>query len=174
MQTFLPYSDFLESARALDPIRLGNQRNEGYTLLRANCLGPLCCKECGGRLSFHQGSRYCVVCGISRTKRTGWYCHPACKIWRGYDGALSLYCVAICEEYVRRGYPDEVRSKLQALREEFPERDILHPEAPLPLWIGDEEFHTAHQSNLLRKDPEFYGSVFPSDIPRDLPYFWPT
>lgn len=35
MQTFLPYADFRESARCLDPSRLGNQYyREGVTLLR--------------------------------------------------------------------------------------------------------------------------------------------
>lgn len=35
MQTFLPYSDFYESAKTLDPSRLGNQfYREGLTILR--------------------------------------------------------------------------------------------------------------------------------------------
>jgi len=35
------------------------------------------------------------------------------------------------------------------------------------------EFTLSHQSNLLRKDPEFYRPVFGPDVPDDLPYVWP-
>jgi hypothetical protein len=42
----------------------------------------------------------------------------------------------------------------------------------LPPWIGDDDFHQAHQSNLIRKDPERYGALFPG-VPADLPYRWP-
>src|SRR4051812_11825960 len=34
MQTFLPYADFAETARVLDPKRLGNQRTEALGILR--------------------------------------------------------------------------------------------------------------------------------------------
>ncbi len=39
-------------------------------------------------------------------------------------------------------------------------------------WLGDDAFHRAHRSNLLRKDPEWYGAVF-DDVPDHLPYVWP-
>jgi hypothetical protein len=42
----------------------------------------------------------------------------------------------------------------------------------LPAWLGSEDFHRAHRSSLVRKDPEFYGPRFP-DVPDDLPYVWP-
>jgi hypothetical protein len=32
----------------------------------------------------------------------------------------------------------------------------------------------SHRSSLLRKDPEHYGPLFPSDTPRDLYYVWPV
>jgi hypothetical protein len=34
VQTFLPYPDFGETARVLDPKRLGNQRSEALVILR--------------------------------------------------------------------------------------------------------------------------------------------
>jgi len=42
----------------------------------------------------------------------------------------------------------------------------------LPPWIGQENFHASHRSNLLRKKPDHYGQ-FGWDEPRDLPYVWP-
>jgi hypothetical protein len=43
----------------------------------------------------------------------------------------------------------------------------------LPRWLGDEDFHLAHRSALVRKDPEHYRRLFP-DVPDDLPYVWPV
>ena len=42
----------------------------------------------------------------------------------------------------------------------------------LPWWLGEEDFHRAHRSSLLRKDPGHYGELF-QDVPDDLPYVWP-
>lgn len=43
----------------------------------------------------------------------------------------------------------------------------------MPPWLGESEFHRSHQSNLIRKDPEFYGPRFPG-VPDDLEYVWPS
>ena len=40
-------------------------------------------------------------------------------------------------------------------------------------WIGDERFHSSHRSNLLRKDPIYYGKYDWKETP-DLPYYWPV
>jgi hypothetical protein len=42
-----------------------------------------------------------------------------------------------------------------------------------PPWLGNEDFHRSHRSNLLRKYPEHYRQFWP-DEPDNLPYFWPT
>lgn len=42
-----------------------------------------------------------------------------------------------------------------------------------PPWIGREDFHRSHQSNLLRKDKDYYGR-FNWSVPDDLPYVWPV
>lgn len=129
MQTFLPYPDFVLSARSLDRQRLGKQRVETLQLLKGS-----------------------------------WPNHPASKMWRGYRRALAAYGVAICEEWVRRGYRDTCKGKIEALA----------PQEPLvmPPWVGDPEFHRAHQSNLVRKRPDHYTPLFP-DVPDDLEYVWP-
>ena len=42
----------------------------------------------------------------------------------------------------------------------------------LPKWMGDETFHASHRSNLLKKDPEFYGKFGWTEA-TDLDYLWP-
>jgi hypothetical protein len=51
-------------------------------------------------------------------------------------------------------------------------QDELADAGALPRWLGDPAFHRAHQSALVRKDPEFYGPRFPG-VPDDLEYVWP-
>ena len=84
------------------------------------------------------------------------------------------YQDAVCDEWEQRGHADTCRLKTLA------ELDVDHHdgaayrtrEFELPPWVGDEEFHRSHRSNLLRKDPEFYAEVA-ADVPPDLPYVWP-
>jgi hypothetical protein len=60
-----------------------------------------------------------------------------------------------------------------------PDREIPRSQAELaavqelPPWLGDPALHLSHRSALLRKDPGFYGPLFPGD-PDDLPYVWPV
>lgn len=137
MNTFLPYPDFVTSARCLDNRRLGKQRVEVLQLLRALIYGA-----------------------------GGWRNHPAARMWRGHEGALALYGMDCCMEWVRRGYRDTCFGKIDAM---FPDGFA----APLPPWFGREDFHAAHRSNLLRKDPVWYGQWGWSE-PNDLSYVWPV
>lgn len=138
MQTFLPYPDFAASAQVLDRQRLGKQRVEVLQLLKA-------------------------LSGES----TGWSNHPAAKMWAGYENALVAYGVLVCDEWIRRGYKDTCRAKIQAYANSA-RRFVLPP------WLGDATFHRAHRSNLLRKDTAFYGPLFEAGLTDDLPYLWPV
>lgn len=133
MQTFLPYRSFEKTARCLDHRRLGKQRVE--------------CKQILSSL----------------TDGGGWKNHPAVKMWRGYEGALVLYAIAICEEWIRRGYND---SLLPHFKERLP-----RPAVTMPPWLGRRAFHRSHQSNLKRKDPIHYAQF---NVPDDLEYVWPV
>ena len=42
-----------------------------------------------------------------------------------------------------------------------------------PPWFGNEKIHASHRSNLLRKDPEFYGKYGWTE-PDNLEYVWPV
>ena len=139
MQTFLPYSDFKESARVLDRQRLGKQRVEVYQLLRA-------------------------INGETK----GWANHPAARMWRGYEKTLVVYGTTICAEWKARGYTDNMQSRIGEYFYKFSDAADHRPS-----WLGTEEFHLSHQSNLVRKFPEHYAPQFPGVSP-DLEYVWPV
>jgi hypothetical protein len=91
----------------------------------------------------------------------GWANHPATRMWSGYDRALRNYLRENIVEWIGRGYRNTMA---------IPDHD---PDAPLPPWIGRVDLHASHRSNLLRKEPEYYGRFGWSEPP-DLPYVWPT
>jgi len=95
----------------------------------------------------------------------GWRHHPAVKMWKGYEKALVKYGIEICREWRRRGYRDEQLGWFLLRYSEHKER------VKYPPWLGTWKFHKSHQSNLLRKDREYYRKWF-SNIPSNLPYEW--
>lgn len=143
MQTFLPYPDFQESAACLDYRRLGKQRVEVKQLLLA--LG------------------YSI--GPHEPRTSAWSNHPAARMWRGYEVALCEYGYDICVEWRKRGYQDTLLP--QFLKMELSTRLVYPP------WFGDEAFHRSHQSNLIRKDWDYYHPYWP-DVPGNLEYIWPV
>jgi hypothetical protein len=82
MQTFLPYPDLKKSLPSLDYLRLGKQRVETYQILRA--------------LKF--GSDYSK--------------YPAVKMWRGHANALKHYYNLAIDEWVKRGYRNNIHKQL--------------------------------------------------------------
>ena len=132
VNTFLPYPDFVQTAKALDYKRLGKQRVEAWQILQA-----------------------------LRGQTKGWINHPASKMWRGHERALCEYGVAICDEWIARGYKDTMRERFIAVHSDL-------PDTGLPVWIGKDQFHASHQSNLKRKDPDHYNF----NVESNLPYIW--
>jgi hypothetical protein len=100
----------------------------------------------------------------------GWKHHPAVKQWAGYESALACYGLAMCYEWkvVRKKGDD---ADLLGWFERLVETPMTTFE--LPWWLGIQEFHASHRSNLLRKFPEWY-SQFDWQEPFDLPYWWPS
>ena len=140
MQTFVPYTTNARSAAVLDNRRLGKQRVETLQILRS-------------------------LAGLTN----GWRNHPAVKMWEGSERALADYGVAICQEWVGRGYKDTCLLKIETLRDTYwPSSQEREPE-----WWGEERVHLSHQSNLLRKDFIYYSQHF-REVPDDLPYYWPV
>ncbi|MGV9558280.1 MSMEG_6728 family protein [Streptomyces sp. NPDC003401] len=150
MQTFLPHPDFTATAAVLDPRRLGKQRVETLQVLRG-----------------------LTVPGY------GWRHHPAVRMWTGYEEALVRYGLEICGTWTAAGRADTCAVSLTAgLTDSRGDTGVrtqreLADAGELPPWLGDPEFHRSHRSALVRKDPDFYGRLFP-DVPDDLPYVWPA
>ncbi|MFF3864372.1 MSMEG_6728 family protein [Micromonospora sp. NPDC001898] len=150
MQTFLPYPDFLASARTLDQRRLGKQRVEAIQVLR----------------------------GLTRPGY-GWRNHPAVKMWAGYEEALVRYGLDVCAVWCEPGRADTCAATLATdlaaacgvvtVRTQ----EMLAQAGELPPWLGRDDLHRSHRSSLLRKDPEHYRPFF-DDVGPDLEYVWPA
>ena len=132
MQTFLPYKSYRKTFKVLDYRRLGKQRVEAKQIL--NVL-------------------------LGRTETKGWRNHPITRMWEGYEPALQLYHNMCIEEWVNRGYNNNM--ELENITEM-----IVDPD-----WLGNKRFHSSHRSNLLRKDYEYY-SQFGWKEDSTNPYAW--
>lgn len=139
MQTFLPYSSFGLSASVLDYKRLGKQRLEAKQLLQA--------------LHFPERSR--------------WWNHPACKMWHGCEKALAVYWLAMCREWKKRGYQDNLIHEAEKYLASVEDVYLKYP-----WWLGEDHFHAAHRSNLLRKLPSHYSKFGWTEHPH-MAYWWP-
>lgn len=135
MQTFITSGDYDEVAYCLDDKRLGKQRVEAYQIIRA-LLG----------------------------ESNGWVHHPATRMWRGHESQLAVYGLAMCTEWLRRGYEDSLEVKFDAYIDQL-------PTCLQPWWVNNQWLQMTHQSNLLRKDKAWYSKFF--KVADDLPYLWP-
>lgn len=148
MQTFLTEFDFHANAKNLDYRRLGKQRVE--------------CKQILAALHGDSG---------------GWVNHPATKMWRGYEPALIAYAVAICWEWIERGYKDnllpyfldmQIRGKKNLISSTYDAPWWFNPDIPI-----SHALIMSHRSNLIRKDPDYYSVKWP-ELDSDLEYVWPA
>jgi hypothetical protein len=101
-------------------------------------------------------------------ERKGWTNHPATKMWKGNEVWLVDYAITICREWLLRGYKDTCLQKIHLIILNW---DTLKINKTTPCWLGDQDFHDRHKSNLLRKAPEHY-QQFNWDVPDNLPYRW--
>lgn len=158
MQTFLPYPNFRKTAKCLDYRRLGKQRVEVLQLLNTF---------------------------LPSYKSKAWVNHPARLMWKNNIISLGLYGLIICDEWISRGYKDTCYDKIMKITFDYAEINfpwkynrLLNRAMHLlclevkPEWLGREDFHASHRSNLLRKDPEWYGQYGWTES-SDLPYIWP-
>lgn len=152
MQTFLPYigpaetthAYYEECAGLLDRKRLGKQRVENLQIMSALLVGG-----------------------------TGWDNHPAVKMWRGHEWSLLMYQDAICKEWIHQfGFKDTCLDKTILLYFRNADLDATADHSDPP-WLHNKAIHLSHQSNLIRKDPEYYRKKF-KGVPDDLPYIWPV
>jgi hypothetical protein len=147
MQTFVPYPDFTRSAICLDNKRLGKQRVECLQILKA----------------------------LAKSSR-GWVNHPATKMWRGCEIALCWYGIAICNEWIERGYEDTCKEKMILSLDQLFKIDIFSPRSinfRFPYWWEWHEVHSSHRAALLHKDYGWYSKFGWKEKPC-LDYHWPV
>lgn len=100
-----------------------------------------------------------------RGKSKGWRNHPAVLMWYGFEHALEAYHDIIINEWVARGFKNSMPLMIPG--------GWYNTIKEFPLWCWDNRLFASHRSNLLRKDPVFYGQYGWTEGP-DLPYFWPV
>ncbi|AVR53142.1 hypothetical protein MarSH_437 [Marseillevirus Shanghai 1] len=97
----------------------------------------------------------------------GFCCHPATKMWFGYERALRHYINACVSEL-------STRKTKSGAKHSLPKKKIrVQRSVPLPWWLGYQKFHESHRASLLRKEPEFYQGKFKVPEP-ELEYVWPS
>lgn len=99
------------------------------------------------------------IINVLEGKTTAWQHHPIVRMWREHTDALKHYFNIISQEWMHRGYKHSMGFY------NLPQTIFF------PQWLGREDLHLSHQSNLVRKKPECYREFFPN-IPDDLPYIW--
>lgn len=153
MQTFLPYPDFEKSIRTLDKKRLNKQIWEAKQLY-----GALVMRHNSVTRVWRRHPKTDVLRPIA----TPWYNHPVTKMWHGYAQALLHYHITAAKIAKEKGI--NINEDLLI----FP----IRSDNILPEWFGWEDFHKAHQSNLIRKDANFYRQHFPN-TQENLSYIYP-
>lgn len=87
-----------------------------------------------------------------------WSNHPAVTMWKNYLPCLYLYYNIFLQEWIDRGNSTQMTP--------YPVEE--NPIAPW--WLGIPLFHLSHQSNLKRKDPDYYSQFQPD---ANWVYLWP-
>jgi len=121
VNTFLPYSDFKKIARVLDNKRLGKQRVEAKQILD-------------------------IITG--EAKYTAWRNHPVVVQWKGHATALKAYINAMIEEWIRRGFKNNMTIYK------------IPSDWEMPWFVKCKAINFSHQASLLRKYPEYYKKFF--------------
>lgn len=137
VNTFIPYSNFKKCAAVLDNKRLGKQRVEAKQIL--NIL-------------------------LNETKTQGWRNHVVTLMWKGHEEALKYYYNCIVEEWIKRGFENNM--PLFTLR----------AKPSMPWFVKNASIQMSHRASLIRKDPSFYKQIF-TKVPTSYlkyKYIWPA
>jgi hypothetical protein len=117
------------------------------------------------RLGKQRVETYQIISAITQrpkldgTPYKGWLNHPCSVMWRDYVPALKHYLNLCINEWIVRGFTNTM------------EYETISGQIILPHWLGFQDFHDSHKSNLMRKDPEFYSQFKWTVNPLD-PYVW--
>jgi hypothetical protein len=84
-------------------------------------------------------------------------------MWRGHVDALKLYYNTIVEEWIKRGFKNNM--KLYK----------ISPYVEAPWFVKNPNVNYSHQASLIRKYPDYYGKIFtPPPVFLDYKYIWPS
>jgi hypothetical protein len=154
MQTFLPYTNLIESAKALDNKRLNKQILEGYQILKV----------------------------LSNATPSGaWRNHPAVLMWEGHEFALRTYIRSMAFEAKFRGIKTENNMRnLEELEIQYGNSWG----SGMPRWFTSDKMlriTTTHKARLYIKDPIYYAefakyvdSEYNKPCCEGCNYYWPT
>lgn len=111
------------------------------------------------------------IYNVNTKNLTGWKNHPAVKMWTGYEICLLSYgCIMYLQWQIRF---NKIHKSGHTLSKLFGTNYNPNIFLQKPKWLGNTKFHASHRSNLLRKDPVFYGK-YGWQEQSNLPYIWPT
>ncbi len=154
MNTFLAYPSYVSSADCLDRARQGKQRLETWDIL-----GII--TDFKATWMWHSEKQQAYL--IKRYRN-----HPAVNMWRGREYSLAWYGITMCDAWINNKHVDNMKPRFLEALTQMP-NDVSQDS---PSWLGDEAFHASHRSNLLRKDPVWYGQ-FGWQEKDNLSYIWP-
>jgi len=119
----------------------------------------------------------------------GWRNHPCTKMWMGHSGALKVYYNHIVREWIARGYENNmplfdiqeeeyiiIPTYFDGVRTFFPVGAVFN-EKTFPPWFTWAPLIYSHRAALIRKNPEYYTSMFlDSECSKYLGsgYIWPS
>lgn len=129
MQVFIPFPVFKTSIACLDNRRLGKQRVECLQILRA-----------------------------IETLGYGYANHPVNNMWRDHTDALKYYCNLCIDEWIARGFNNNM--------------NYYDVPSVIEIPVFRDEVYLSHRSNLLRKAPTHYAPLFEVGLDNSLPYLW--
>jgi len=156
VNTFVTHDDPVQCAKNLDYRRLGKQRVEAKQILDI-LLKP----------------------ENPEDSTKAWSHHPAVLMWRGYTNGLKFYLNCMIEEWVHRGYNNNMNLEEYAVSASGDSKETGPPVIKLPWWFTCRQFQLAHQCALLRKDNKYYQDVFTLTKEEKEQYFlvgyiWPS
>lgn len=146
MQTFLPVTDYSESASILDSRRLNKQILETFQIWSVLSF-PFKCPRCGSLKLVDK------ICGCGNpVKPRGYRNHPAIKMWKGFEGNLIVYGFSMALEWKYRGNDHDYFNKFVDISRSYSDSEL----ESCPPWLGHEPLHSSHRIALLSKDIVWY------------------
>lgn len=148
VNTFCLDNDPKVCAKLLDYRRLGKQRVEAMQIIDAiNSLE-------------------------SNDEKVAWKNHPAVKMWmhsdtkiqKQYLNALKYYLNCMIDEWVNRGYKNEMKHK-----------KVIEP-VIMPWWFTNKYIQLTHKCSLMRKDEKYYSFLETDETKENIKYgyIWPS